>query len=83
MVCFTSRPDTNKETGKLQQRMEFESTDLDEFEYKINGSVSLNTLLLCCYNNNNFKLFDYGSLIKIYKVIIYIRSTCFCVKIGK
>lgn len=63
MLCFTSRPDTNKETGKLQQRMEFESTDLDEFEYKINGSVSLNTLLMCY--NNNFKLFGSGSLIKI------------------
>lgn len=53
----TLRPDTNKETGKLQQRMEFESTDLDEFEFKINGAIQLYTTRIKFFLQGSRKTF--------------------------
>jgi len=33
--CF--RPEMNKVTGKVQQKIEFDAADMTEFEFKLNG----------------------------------------------
>lgn len=51
------RPDTNKETGKMQQRMEFDLNDLTEFEYKINGAIQLYTARIKWFLQGSRKIF--------------------------
>lgn len=37
------RPEMDRETGKIKQRMEFDLKDLNEFEYKVNGIIDVCT----------------------------------------